>query len=259
MFFDTHCHLNNDRLLPDAEGYIKRANEAGVKACLVVGFNYQSSLDAIALAERFPCVYAAVGIHPNDLLLANKNDFQAIESLLSHPKVVALGEIGLDYYWNEVDKVTQHYYFEYFIQMAYRHQKPIIIHNRNADKDTLDILQKNKAYITKGVMHCYSASKEMVKDFVNTGMYISFAGPLTFLNAKMPKEAAKVVPLDRLLIETDAPYLSPHPFRGQQNESARVVYVAQELACLKEMSVEEIAKITTENACQLFGINYEKD
>lgn len=254
MFFDTHCHLNNARLIKDSDHYVQAAQEKQVTHLVVVGYDVKSSLDAIALAERYPNVYAAVGIHPNECGVAKPGDIDIIESLLVHPKVVALGEIGLDYHWNRTEKELQYTYFETFIRLAHRHQKPIIIHNRNADFDTLQVLKKNQSFLTKGVMHCYSASKEMVKDFVDLHFYISFAGPLTFTNAKAPKEAAKVVPFDRLLIETDAPYLTPHPFRGQQNEPAYVRYVGEEMARLLNKSVEEVAHQTFQNACDLFGI-----
>jgi TatD DNase family protein len=240
--------------MKDIDVYYQAAINKGITHLIVVGYDLKSSLDALSLAERFPAIYAAVGIHPNDLLLAKKADFEAIEKLLDHPKVVALGEIGLDYYWNKVDKATQKYYFEYFIKMAYRKHKPIIIHNRDADFDTLSLLREHKAYLSKGVMHCYSASKEMVKDFIDVGMYISFAGPLTFLNAKAPKAAAQEVPLDKILIETDAPYLAPHPLRGKQNQPAYVTYVAEELARLLNKPLADVANITSHNAKVLFGL-----
>ena len=254
MLIDTHCHINNRRLLKDSQRYYDAALAKQVGVMIVVGYDYTSSLDAIALAEKHPGVYAAVGIHPNELMQAKPEDFAKIEPLLDHPKVVALGEFGLDYHWNKSDKATQHTYFEYFLKMAHRKQKPVIIHNRNADYDTLQLLRKNRHLLTKGVMHCYSASKEMVMDFVDVNMYISFAGPLTFTNARGPKEAALAVPRNRLLIETDAPYLTPHPFRGQQNEPANVRYVAEEMARILKISYDEVAQITTQNAKALFQI-----
>lgn len=254
MLIDTHCHLNNQRMIKESDRYYQAAFEKGVTAMVVVGYDYQSSLDAIFLAEKYPGIYAAVGIHPNEIMEAQPSDFANIEALLDHPKVVALGEIGLDYHWKKTPKDIQAFYFEYFIKMAHRKNKPIIIHNRNADFDTLQLLRQNQQSLTTGVMHCYSASKEMVKDFSDLNLYLSFAGPLTFTNAKTPKEAAKVVPRDRLLIETDAPYLTPHPFRGQQNEPSYVRYVAEELARVLEISYEEVAQITTKNARDLFSI-----
>lgn len=254
MLVDTHCHLNNKQLIKDTERYYQAALAKDVSFMVVVGYDYKSSLDAIKLAESYAGIYAAVGIHPNEIMAAQPEDFATIEKLLDHPKVVALGEIGLDYHWKRTPKDTQKHYFEYFIKMAHKKQKPIIIHNREADFDTLQLLKANKEYLTTGVMHCYSASKEMVKDFTDLNLYLSFAGPLTFTNAKGPKEAAKVVPLDRLLIETDAPYLTPHPFRGQQNEPAYVRYVAEEMARVLQMSYEEVAAITSENAKRLFSI-----
>lgn len=255
MLVDTHCHLNNPRLLKDIDRLYKNALNKGVGALIVIGYDYKSSLEAIRLAKEYPAIYAVVGIHPNEIADANEDDFEKIEALLKEDKVVALGEIGLDYHWKRTPVDMQHYYFEYFIKMAHRNNMPIVIHNRNSDADLLKILQKNKEYVTKGVMHCYSSSVEMVKDFLDLNLHISFAGPLTFLNAKRPKEAVKAVPLDRLLVETDAPYLTPHPFRGKPNEPAYVRYVAEEMARVLNMSFEDVAKLTTKNAKELFNLD----
>ncbi|MFA5480836.1 MAG: TatD family hydrolase [Bacilli bacterium] len=252
---DSHCHLNHDRFYANPEKYIQDAAEAGVEAFLVVGYDYKSSLKAVALAGRFPNVYAAVGIHPSDIKSRDQKDLGEIEKLLSNPKVIGYGEIGLDYYWDksEAEQSEQRKYFIDQIDIANRHHKPIIIHTREAAYDTYKILSDHTP-LYGGIMHCYSGSAEMVGNYIALGFYISLGGPVTFLNAKTPKEVAKIVPLNRLLIETDAPYLSPHPLRGQPNEPKNIIYVCQEVARLRNQSQQVIDQETTANFKRLFNL-----
>jgi TatD DNase family protein len=251
MFFNTHSHLNSEQLYENRDLYIKRALENDVNYIVVAGYDLSSSYLAVEIANEYPFIYATVGISPNDCLDTNDEDLKKIETLLQNPKVVALGEIGLDYYWDDVPDRKQKEIFLKQIDIAKRYNKPIVIHARDAYEDTFQILKAANHY---GIMHCYSGSAEMAKRYIEIGFKISLAGPVTFKNARVPKEVAKAIGIDHLLIETDCPYLTPHPFRGKLNEPANVVYIAQEIAKLKSMEIEDVARITTFNAKELFGI-----
>ena len=255
MIFDTHCHLNHPDLYKDIDGVIKRAQEAGVSRFLVVGYDKESSILAVKIAEQYDFVYAAVGYHPTEIFDLSDEDFDEVMKLLDHPKVVALGEIGLDYYWNKEinEKERQRQYFIRQIEIANQHNLPISIHCRDAINDCLEIL-KNHPVKMGGVMHCYSGSAESMNEFLKLGMYISLGGPVTFKNAKTPKDVASLVPLDRLLVETDSPYLSPHPFRGTQNEPFKITYIVEEIARLKGLSIEKTTNQTSDNAERLFRL-----
>ena len=255
MFVDTHCHINADVFKTDAAGYVKRAADAGVQKLIVVGWDVNSSRDAIKYAVAFPGVFAAVAIHPVDAVSTPLSDLDIIANMLTHPKVVALGEIGLDYHWiEEKDKqAIEHDFFIKQIALANAHQKPVIIHMRNATQDTYDILHDNRP-LFGGVMHSYSGSVEMAKRFLDLGMYIGIGGPVTFKNAKEPKLVAAMVPSDKLLLETDAPYLAPHPFRGTTNESYHIPLIAETIAALRGISVDTLKAQTTKNAHTLFKL-----
>lgn len=255
MIFDSHCHINAHHFKGDEKGYIKRANDAGVKYFLVVGWDVASSQDAIKLAEENENVYAAVAIHPVDAIETPKEHLKVIEEMLSHPKVVALGEIGLDYHWVKDDegKQIEAYFFKAQIEIANRMKKPIIVHMREATNDTFTILESHTP-LYSGVMHCYSGSLEMALRFINLGLYIGIGGPVTFKNAVDPKKVAETIPFNRLLVETDAPYISPHPYRGQINESARLPLIVEAIAALRGESVQNVIETTTKNAKTLFNI-----
>lgn len=255
MLFDTHVHLNARQYKDDLEEVIERAHKAGVKYMVVVGFNQETIPLALEIAEKHENIYAAVGWHPVDAIDCTEEDLQWIEELASHPKVVALGEMGLDYHWDKSPKDVQKRVFKEQIALAKKLSMPIIIHNREATEDVLGILEEENAKEVGGIMHCYSDSTEYVDRILAMDFHISLGGPVTFKNAKSPKEVAKVVPLDRLLIETDAPYLAPHPHRGKRNEPALVTLVAEEIAELKAISYDQLAKQTTANAKKLYGIN----
>lgn len=255
MLFDTHVHLNAHQYSEDLEEVIERAQEAGVSSMVVVGFDEETIQKAMALTERYDFIYAAVGWHPVDAIDMTDEHLQWLEELAAHPKVVALGEMGLDYHWDKSPKDVQKEVFRKQIRLAKKVKLPIIIHNREASADIVAILQEEDAQEVGGIMHCFSGSVEIAEQCLAMNFYLSFGGPVTFKNAKKPKEVVKHVPLDRLLIETDCPYLTPHPFRGKRNEPAYVKYVAEEIAKLKEIDYEQLAKITTENAKKLFAIN----
>ena len=255
MIFDSHCHLNDEKLLERVDEVIESAREAGVDSFLVVGWDKESSLCAIKLAEQYEGIYVAIGFHPENIFDATDEDFEETMSYINHPKVVAVGEIGLDYYW-EKDPIKRELQKEWFIKQidfANDHHKPISIHNRDAFADCLAVLKEHKP-LYGGIMHCYSGSAEALKEVLDLGLYIGLGGPVTFTNAKTPKEVAQDVPLDRLVLETDAPYLAPHPLRGTVNEPMNIVLVANEIARLRGSSKKRIAEATTENAKRLFGI-----
>lgn len=252
---DTHCHLNSKEFAENIEKFIARAQKNDVQKMIVVGFDVESSLKAVELAENYECLFAAVGFHPNDISHIPEDKFAIIKNLLDHPRVIALGEIGLDYHYqnDEETKEKQIKYFKRQIALANIHQLPIIIHSRDAIKETLNALKEEKP-LYGGVMHCYAGPKEMVQDFTNLGLYISLGGVVTFTNARVCKEVARETPLKFLLIETDCPYLAPNPYRGQQNEPSYIKYVAEEIARLRDLDIEDIAEWTTRNAERLFKI-----
>lgn len=255
MYFDTHCHLNSEQLYGEREQYVRNALAAGVTHMCVVGYSLASSQLAVQIAHEYPMIYAIVGIGPEDCLETDQVELDALETLLDDPKVVALGEIGLDYYWDSVPRDKQKEMFALQIEMAKRHDLPVVIHSREALADTYTILKEHQAH---GIMHCYSGSVEMAREFVKLGFKISLAGPVTFKNARVPKEVAKAIALEDLLIETDSPYLTPVPYRGKQNEPARVVYIAREIALQKGISENEVARVTAKNACTILNIKQEE-
>lgn len=254
MLIDTHAHLNDEQFIEDQEAVIERAQAAGLQYIINVGFNHETIPTTLELAERYDFIYAAVGWHPQDAKDMNPEDLQWIEELTHHPKVVAIGEIGLDYYWDTSPREVQQEVFRQQIRLARKVKMPIIIHNRDAHEDLLTILREEHAEEVGGIMHCFSGSWELAQECLNLNFYLSFGGPVTFKNAKRPKEVAAQVPLDRLLIETDCPYLTPTPFRGKRNESAYVQYVAEAIAELRQLPVEELGQITSENAKRLLGL-----
>jgi TatD DNase family protein len=254
LLFDTHAHINAIQFDEDREQVIQRAIDEGVKNIVVVGFDNETIDGAMKLAEAYDFIYAAVGWHPVDAIDMTDKDLERIEQLAKHPKVVAIGEMGLDYHWDKSPKEVQQEVFRRQIQLAKKVKLPIIIHNRDATADVVAILKEENAEEVGGIMHCYSGSLETAKQCINMNFFISFGGPVTFKNAKQPKEVAREIPLDKLLIETDCPYLSPHPLRGKRNEPSYVKYIAQQIAELREISVESLAEHTTKNAKQLFNI-----
>ncbi|MGE7767871.1 TatD family hydrolase [Peribacillus sp. NPDC096540] len=255
MLFDTHVHVNAEQFNEDLEDVIQRAQEAGVNNMVVVGFDRPTITRAMELIETYDFMYAAVGWHPVDAIDMTEEDLKWIEELSSHPKVVAIGEMGLDYHWDKSPKVIQMEVFRKQIRLAKKVGLPIIIHNREATADIVKILKEEEASEVGGIMHCFSGSAETAMECIDMNFYISLGGPVTFKNAKKPKEVAAAVPLDRLLIETDCPYLAPHPYRGKRNEPSYVKLVAEQIAEIKQLSVEEVSQATTDNAKKLFGIN----
>ena len=255
MLFDTHVHLNDLKYEQDLSDVISRAQDAGVSKMCVVGYDSKTNKKAIELAETYDFIYAAVGWHPVDAKDMTEADFELIKQQVRHEKVVAVGECGLDYYWDKTPRDIQERVFVQQIELAREVKKPLSIHTRDSLADTLALLKKHHANEVGGIMHCYSGSAEMMHEFIKLNFKISLAGPVTFKNGRRPQEVATQIPLDSLLIETDAPYLTPHPYRGTRNEPAYVKLVAQQIADLKGLSYEEVANQTTQNACKLFNIN----
>ncbi|HHY59320.1 MAG TPA: TatD family hydrolase [Clostridia bacterium] len=251
---DTHVHLMDERFREDVDQVIANAKAAGVVAMANVGYDLESSRQAVAMAQEEPCLYAVVGIHPHDAKLCTPEALRELEELARQPKVVAIGEIGLDYYRNLSPKEVQKEAFRQQIRLAQKLNKPIVVHDRDAHGDTIQILKEEKVSAIGGVLHCYSGSWEMAREAMKMGLFISLAGPVTFHNARRLQDIAKLMPLDYLLIETDCPYLAPEPYRGKRNEPAYVVKVAEMIAAVKRKSLEEIAQVTTANARRIFGI-----
>ncbi|MBB6451515.1 TatD DNase family protein [Geomicrobium halophilum] len=252
--FDTHVHLNVEQFEEDKEAVIERAKEAGVTLMNVVGFDHDTIKGAIDLAETYDFIYATVGWHPVDAVDMKMEDLDWIESLADHPKVVAIGESGLDYHWDKSPADVQKDVFTKQIELAKKVNLPIVIHGREAQEDIAEIMEKEGLGAAGGIMHCYSGDVETAKRCLDLGFHISFGGPVTFKNAQMPKDVAKIVPLDRLLVETDSPFLAPHPYRGKRNEPAYVSKVAEKIAELHEIPLEQLAETTTRNAKTLFQI-----
>jgi TatD DNase family protein len=255
MLFDTHTHLNDPKLYADLENVLARAKAAGVEKMAVVGYDWPSSLMSVRLAEKYAgTIWSIVGIHPYDADSWNEELAAKLQSLALEKSVVAVGEMGLDYYRDICSKEDQKKAFIAQIELAKAIKKPIVIHNRDAHGDMLQILKQQKAGENGGILHCFSGSLEMAKECIKMGFYISFAGPITYQNARNLQHAAKHIPLENILVETDCPYLSPHPYRGKINEPARVTLVAAKIAEIKNIDVKEVEKVTTNNALRLFSL-----
>ena len=252
MFIDTHSHLNFSDFNEDYPDVIKRAKSVGITAILNVGADLPTSERAIDLAQKENLCYATVGVHPTNANNLKDADYQRLENLAREKKVVAIGEIGLDYFHNDVSPEIQKGSFAKQIFLAKRLNLPLIIHNRDANKDTLAILKENG--IKKGVMHCFSGDANFAQEVLSLGLYISFTGNLTYKKNETLRAVAREIPLKRMLLETDCPYLPPQPKRGMRNEPSFLIYTAEALAKIKEISLEELGEITTKNAKELFKL-----
>ena len=251
--FDTHAHLDDERFDEDREQIIEQIKQDGISLIVNPGADMKSSRAAIKLAEKYDFIYAAVGIHPHDVKDITEADLIELEQMAKHEKVVAIGEIGLDYYYDNSPRELQMEYFIKQIELANKLSLPIIIHSRDASMETYEILKEHKKDIGC-VLHCFSQSLEMAELYLKIGCHLSFAGPLTFKKSSKLKEVARNIPLDKIFIETDSPYLTPEPYRGRRNDPSKVRYVAEELSKLRAISVDKIAETTMNNAIEFFDI-----
>ncbi len=256
MIFDTHAHYDSGAFSQDRGEILCAARDAGVGLILDPGCEARSSRLAIELAEKYDFVYAAVGIHPSDRESADEDSLLEIRSLAEHPKCAAIGEIGLDYYWDDTHKEEQKLLFRWMIELALELDKPVIVHDREAHADTMEIALDYPEL--RGVFHCFSGSVEMARELWKRGWYLGFDGPITYKNARKAIEVLEECPLDRLLIETDSPYLSPVPMRGKRNDSRNLRYVIDKIAEVRGLPPEEIERISFENGLRLFGIQTKK-
>ena len=257
MIFDSHCHLNDENLFPRINEVIADAKKTGVTKFLVVGYDKDSSYLAVEIANKFKECYAAIGFHPTEIEGVSEDEYlSTMNELVKNKKVIAIGEIGLDYHWvkDQTLRENQKKWFIKQIEFANSHKLPISIHNRESNEDCLKLLEEHKP-LYGGVMHCYSGSVEMLDRVLSLGLYISLGGPVTFTNARTPKEVAEEVPLDKLLIETDSPYLTPHPHRGEKNEPKFICLVLEEIAKLKNISKKHLEDVIYKNSCKLFNVD----
>lgn len=258
-FFDSHSHYNDEKFNEDRKQLIQDTYKQGITKFVCAGYNIQSSLDSLEMSKKYDFIYSICGISPNDIPQSEQELWNSIDEI-SHitkqnndKKLVAIGEIGLDYYWNKENKELQKQAFIKQIELANELKLPIVIHSRDASVDTIEILKTNSVH-KKGIFHCCQLNQEMIRQALELGFYISFAGPITFKNAKSADDCVRIVPMDRILIETDSPYLSPEPYRGKRNDSRNVKFVAKKIADIKGLSLEDVAKITYENAIKIFEI-----
>ncbi|MBM7866363.1 YchF/TatD family DNA exonuclease [Heliobacterium gestii] len=253
--FDTHAHMDDKSFNDDREALLRQAQAAGVERIVNVGYDIPSSERSVQLAEDYPFIYAAVGIHPHDAEGVDEDDYRSLERMAAHPKVVAIGEIGLDYYRDLSPRDCQREVFVNQLALARRLDKPVIIHDRDAHGDIMAILDQEARGLS-GVLHCFSGSWEMARFCLDLGFYISLAGPVTYTNARGLLDIARQVPRDRLLVETDSPYLSPHPLRGTRNHSGNVALVAKKVAELRGDDPDELAEQLLHNGCALFRLPF---
>ena len=251
MLTDSHCHLFYDEILQDIDNVFVRSKKLGVNRFICVGTNINDSLLSLDISKKFENVFCSAGVHPHDSKNVDKDYIQQIELMMKSKKMIAIGEIGLDYFRNISSKKIQIKVFHELLQLADNINKPVIFHNRDADKDIIDILSNYPNVI--GVAHCFSSTLPTAKKLLDMGYYISFSGNLTFKNSTLP-DVAKYLPIDRILVETDSPYLSPEPFRGKPNEPGRTRYVAEKLANIYNIPFEDVARHTTDNINKLFCI-----
>ncbi len=255
MIVDSHCHLEMEEFKADLEEVIRRANESGVGYMFTVGTEEGEWRKALEIAHSNPSVYAILGIHPHNAKEVDGRTYSILKELCRDEKVKAYGEIGLDFYRNRSPRDVQVKRFREQIGLAREIALPIVVHDREAHPETLEILKSEKAKECGGIIHCFSGDYEMAKVCIDMGFYISIPGSITFKNAERSREIVKKIPLDSLLIETDAPFLTPEPFRGKRNEPTYVRYTAQKIAEVKGVSLERVAEATTENALRVYGLN----
>lgn len=255
MFFDTHAHLDDEQFAADADEVISGLNNVGIGMYTNIGADIESSKKSIFFAEKYPFVYAAVGIHPEFAAQTSEKDIEEIARLAAHPKAVAIGEIGLDYYYGAEEKESQKKWFARQLELAMELNMPFVVHDREAHKDCMDILKKYDVRRTGGIMHCFSGSAELAKEVISLGMVIALGGSLTFKNNVKTVRVAEEIPLEYIVLETDSPYLAPVPNRGKRNTPEYVKLVAEKIAEIKNIPLGEVERVTTENAKRVYRID----
>jgi TatD DNase family protein len=251
MIFDTHAHYDSEQFEEDREALLSGLPAQGVRNVINVGATLEGCRASVELAEKYPFIYAAVGVHPDEVGELNEETFAWLREATKHPKVVAVGEIGLDYHWNVEPQEVQQQWFIRQLKLAREQNLPVNIHSREAAQDTMQIMQEHARGL-QGIIHCYSYSREMAEEYVKMGFHIGIGGVVTFKNSKKLKNVAASIPVERIVLETDCPYMAPVPYRGKRNNSAYIDKVAEEIASLRGMTKEEVLQITEENARRLF-------
>lgn len=252
MFFESHAHYDDEAFENDRVELIEKMNNNEIDYIVNIGADIKSSMSSIELSEKYDFIYASIGVHPHETENMKDEDIAILKKYINNKKIVAIGEIGLDYYYEYSDREKQKYWFKKQLEIAKDNNKPVIIHSRDAAKECYEII-KNSG-VSKGVIHSYSGSAQMAKDYIDMGFFIGIGGIVTFKNAKKSVEVAESVPIEKILIETDSPYLSPVPVRGTRNNSQNLIYIAEKIAQIKQITVENVAEITKKNALTLFDI-----
>jgi TatD DNase family protein len=254
MIFETHAHYDDEAFNEDRDILLGSMQDNGIGYIVNVGSSLKTTRQSMELAHKYPFIYSAAGVHPNETGELNEDNFKTLEQYCRDERVVAVGEIGLDYYWDEPDHDTQKKWFIRQLLLAKGVKKPVIIHSRDAAKDTYDIMVSEKVSDICGIVHCYSYSYEMALDYVKMGFYIGIGGVVTFKNSKKMKEVVEAVPIERIVLETDSPYLSPEPNRGKRNSSLNLPYVAAKIAEIKNLTYDEVVDITMKNALKVYRL-----
>lgn len=254
MIFESHTHLDDRAFDEDREEMIRKLKESEVSYIMNISASLDSAKRSLELAKKYDFIYTSIGIHPCETKELNEENFSEMVSFLKEEKVKAIGEIGLDYYWNEPEREIQQYWFRRQLRLAHEYDYPVIIHSRDAAFDTYQVMREENADKLKGVIHCYSYSKETARDYLNWNYYFGIGGVITFQNAKKLKEAVEYIPLENIILETDSPYLSPVPYRGKRNSPLNLPLIAEAIARIKKVTDEEVKQVTMENAKKLYRL-----
>ena len=254
MIFETHTHLDDTAFDDDRDELIQKIKESGIRYVMNISASLFSAETSLKLAQKYDFIYTTIGVHPSETEELNEEKFHWLKGLLSHEKVKAIGEIGLDYYWQEPERHIQEYWFRRQLNLAHEAKLPVVIHSRDAAADTYKIMKEEKADLLKGVIHCYSYTKETARDYLNWNYYFGIGGVVTFQNAKKLKESVEYIPLENIVLETDSPYLAPVPFRGKRNSSLNLPIIVKAIAELKNVSEEKVIEQTTLNARNLYNL-----
>ncbi len=252
--FDTHAHYNDEAFDKDRDELLRSLNAKGIGTVVNVGASIQSTKETLQLTRQYHFVYGAAGVHPNETGELNDNLMEWLRDITREDKIVAVGEIGLDYHWEEPEPEIQKYWFVRQLTLAREERLPVIIHSRDAARDTLDIIKAERAEETGGVLHCFSYGVDLAREYLQMGFYLGIGGVVTFHNARKLKEVVKYAPLDQLVLETDCPYLSPEPYRGRRNSSLNLIYVAEQIGQIKNIPADEVILVTSRNAKRLYRI-----